>query len=56
MRLANERDQALLRSAVLIPESKRLNVLLKEFRLSRNPMAIVVDSPPGITNPSSLSI
>ncbi|MFT5110836.1 MAG: magnesium and cobalt transporter [Parasphingorhabdus sp.] len=33
----------LLRPAVLIPESKRLNVLLKEFRDSRNHMAIVVD-------------
>jgi magnesium and cobalt transporter len=33
----------LLRSAVFVPESKRLNVLLKEFRSSRNHMAIVVD-------------
>ena len=33
----------LLRSAVFVPESKRLNVLLKEFRASRNHMAIVVD-------------
>lgn len=33
----------LLRPAVLIPESKKLNLLLKEFRLSRNHMAIVVD-------------
>jgi magnesium and cobalt transporter len=32
-----------LRSAVFVPESKRLNLLLKEFRLSRNHMAIVVD-------------
>ena len=32
-----------LRSAVFVPESKRLNVLLREFRLSRNHMAIVVD-------------
>lgn len=37
----NIRD--LLRSAVFVPESKRLNVLLKEFRASRNHMAIVVD-------------
>lgn len=37
----NLRD--ILRSAVFVPESKRLNVLLKEFRLSRNHMAIVVD-------------
>ncbi len=33
----------LLRSALFVPESKRLNVLLKEFRVSRNHMAIVVD-------------
>ena len=39
---------SLLRPAVLIPESKRLNVLLKEFRLSRNHMAIVVDEHGGV--------
>jgi magnesium and cobalt transporter len=33
----------LVRSAVFVPESKRLNVLLKEFRSSRSHMAIVVD-------------
>jgi magnesium and cobalt transporter len=32
-----------LRTATVIPESKRLNTLLKEFRISRNHMAIVVD-------------
>jgi len=32
-----------LRTATVIPESKRLNTLLKEFRVSRNHMAIVVD-------------
>ncbi len=37
----NLRD--LLRPAIFIPESKRLNVLLREFRSSRNHMAIVVD-------------
>jgi magnesium and cobalt transporter len=37
----NIRDH--LRAAVFVPESKRLNVLLKEFRASRNHMAIVVD-------------
>ncbi len=37
----NMRD--VLRSAVFVPQSKRLNVLLKEFRLSRNHMAIVID-------------
>jgi magnesium and cobalt transporter len=38
----------LLRPAILIPESKRLNLLLKEFRLSRNHMAIVVDEHGGV--------
>jgi magnesium and cobalt transporter len=32
-----------LRPATVIPESKRLDTLLKEFRISRNHMAIVVD-------------
>jgi magnesium and cobalt transporter len=38
----------MLRPAVFIPESKRLNVLLREFRVSRNHMAIVVDEYGGI--------
>ncbi|MDH4273813.1 MAG: CBS domain-containing protein [Gammaproteobacteria bacterium] len=38
-----------LRPAVFIPESKRLNVLLREFRLSRNHMAIVVDEYGGVS-------
>lgn len=38
----------LLRPVALIPESKRLNILLKEFRLSRNHMAIVVDEYGGV--------
>ncbi|PKM13148.1 MAG: magnesium/cobalt efflux protein [Gammaproteobacteria bacterium HGW-Gammaproteobacteria-3] len=33
----------LMRPVSVIPESKRLNVLLKEFRTNRNHMAIVVD-------------
>lgn len=33
----------LMRPAVFIPESKRLSVLLREFRVSRNHMAIVVN-------------
>lgn len=37
-----------LRKAVFVPESKRLNVLLKEFRASRNHMAMVVDEYNGI--------
>jgi magnesium and cobalt transporter len=32
-----------LRPATFVPESKRLNVLLKEFRETRNHMAIVID-------------
>ena len=38
----------LLRPAVLVPDSKRLNVLLREFRASRNHMAIVVDEHGGV--------
>ena len=38
----------LLRPAVLIPESKRLDVLLREFRQSRNHMAIVIDEYGGV--------
>ena len=41
--------RAMLRPAVFIPESKRLNVLLKEFRASRNHMAIVVDEYGGVS-------
>jgi len=37
-----------LRKAVFVPESKRLNVLLKEFRASRNHMAMVVDEYGGV--------
>jgi magnesium and cobalt transporter len=37
-----------LRPVVFVPESKRLNVLLKEFRGSRNHMAIVVDEYSGV--------
>jgi magnesium and cobalt transporter len=37
-----------LRPAVFIPESKRLNVLLKEFRANRNHIAIVVDEYGGV--------
>jgi len=46
----NAQDQSLkfeikdfLRPAAIIPESKRLDTLLKEFRTNRNHMAIVVD-------------
>ena len=39
----------LLRPAAVIPESKRLNALLKEFRDSHNHMAIVVDEYGGVS-------
>ena len=35
--------RSFIRPAIVIPESKRLNTLLKEFRISRNHLAIVVD-------------
>jgi magnesium and cobalt transporter len=38
-----------LRPANFVPESKRLNVLLKEFRANRNHMAIVVDEYGGVS-------
>ncbi len=38
----------MLRPAVFIPESKPLNVLLREFRKSRNHIAIVVDEYGGV--------
>jgi magnesium and cobalt transporter len=40
--------QKLLRPASVIPESKRLKALLKEFRASHNHMAIVVDEYGGV--------
>jgi folate-binding protein YgfZ len=38
----------MLRPAVFVPESKRLNVLLREFRANRNHIAIVVDEYGGV--------
>jgi magnesium and cobalt transporter len=43
----NLRD--MLRPAVFVPESKRLNVLLREFRANRNHIAIVVDEYGGVS-------
>jgi len=37
-----------LRPAIYVPESKRLNILLKEFRENRNHMAIVIDEYGGL--------
>ena len=45
---AEVRLNDLVREPVIIPESKRLNVLLREFRLSKNHMAIVVDEYGGV--------
>jgi magnesium and cobalt transporter len=39
----------LIRPAVFIPETKRLNVLLQEFRRNRNHIAIVIDEHGGIS-------
>lgn len=41
--------KAILRPAVFVPESKRLNVLLKDFRANHNHMAIVVDEYGGVS-------
>jgi magnesium and cobalt transporter len=41
--------QSFLRPAAFIPESKRLNTLLTEFREARNHMAIVVDEYGGVS-------
>jgi magnesium and cobalt transporter len=38
----------IMREAVFVPESKPLNILLKEFRVNRNHMAIVVDEFGGV--------
>jgi len=50
--LATKSDEGrisnLVRPAVFIPESKRLDTLLKEFRLKHNHMAIVVDEYGGV--------
>lgn len=35
--------KSILRPAVFVPQSKRLDILLKEFRINRNHMAIVLD-------------
>ena len=41
--------EQILRPAVFVPESKSLNILLKDFREKRNHMAIVVDEYGGIS-------
>lgn len=52
LRLGQDSDlgiRDLLRPAVFVPESKRLDVLLKDFRLNRNHLAIVVDEYGGVS-------
>jgi magnesium and cobalt transporter len=46
--LENFHIEELLRQIVVVPESKRLNVLLREFRENRNHMAIVIDEYGGV--------
>jgi magnesium and cobalt transporter len=51
LRYYTEQDfdlRSMLRPAVFIPESKPLNVLLRDFRANRNHMAIVVDEYGGV--------
>jgi magnesium and cobalt transporter len=55
LRLTMQRDRErfdireYMRPAVFVPESKRLNVLLREFRRNRNHMAMVVDEYSGVS-------
>ena len=44
-----ENIRGLMRPAVLVPESKKLNAMLRDFRIKRNHMAIVVDEYGGIS-------
>lgn len=51
LRLCNDEEidlRDILRPAIFVPESKRLNVLLREFRSSRNHIVIVVDEYGGV--------
>lgn len=45
---SNFRMEKLLRPTMVVPESKRLNILLREFRENRNHMAIVIDEYGGV--------
>jgi magnesium and cobalt transporter len=49
--LAEKEDdlRGMLRPAVFVPESKRLNVMLRDFRVNRNHIAIVVDEYGGVS-------
>ncbi|AWM79143.1 magnesium/cobalt efflux protein [Gammaproteobacteria bacterium ESL0073] len=53
LKLASEQEpefdiRSLLRPATYVPESKRVNVLLREFRATHNHMAIIVDEYGGV--------
>ncbi len=54
LRILSEANQSdfnirdILRPAFIVPESKRLNILLNEFRNTRNHMAIIVDEYGGV--------
>jgi magnesium and cobalt transporter len=41
--------RGLIRPAVFVPESKKLNSMLKDFRINRNHMAIVIDEYGGVS-------
>ena len=46
----NEQNlRGLIRPAVFVPESKKLNAMLKDFRINRNHMAIVIDEYGGVS-------
>lgn len=47
--LKNFRIKDILRPVTVCPESKRLNILLNEFRTNRNHMAVVIDEYGGIS-------
>jgi magnesium and cobalt transporter len=54
LQICQEKDQSFeindyIRPATFIPESKRLSVLLKEFRVSRSHMAMIVDEYGGVS-------
>ena len=46
--------RGMLRPAVFVPESKRLNVMLRDFRVNRNHIAIVVDEYGGVAGMISI--
>ena len=48
--LAHQEDdlRGMLRPAVFVPESKRLNVMLRDFRVNRNHIAMVIDEYGGV--------